>query len=213
MKALQEQQAVEEREILGTGGVATSAPVTPPRDGVPSKAPISKSDSVPGRSRSGNDLAGFSTAFVMTSSAHHGNGIVSAGAGGVVGPGATFREYANNSKSVPGSRRHSGEAREDDSLGFDRLSLKAEPADIGYVVTHRDSLAVVDTCVRRPFGSKFAARQPAHKQAATTEAPSVTSFLFDDEDADLRALALLSCLVGRCPDVCPQMPSEASTCK
>lgn len=96
MRALEAQHESEERELLG---VPVSAPTTPPRsDGNSEHVGIQEADGHRSRAR---DPSQYGNIGVLKTSA--------------------FREYANNSKSVPASRRHSGQ--DDDLLGMDKLTL------------------------------------------------------------------------------------------
>ncbi|CAH7671350.1 hypothetical protein PPACK8108_LOCUS6121 [Phakopsora pachyrhizi] len=96
MRALEAQHESEERELLS---VAASAPTTPPRSEGDSDQPVGP----PG-------------VEWQQLNKQHGN------YGEIGMPKFTsFREFANNSKSVPASRRHSG--HDDEVLGLDKLSL------------------------------------------------------------------------------------------
>lgn len=95
MRALEAQHESEERELMG---VPASAPTTPPRsDGDSERVGIRDMDD----HRNHRQLNQFGNIGVVKTSA--------------------FREFANNSKSVPASRRHSGQ--EEDLLGLDKLNL------------------------------------------------------------------------------------------
>jgi hypothetical protein len=87
MKQLELQQQLEEQQLLAASGDAKSTSATGTTNG-------------PIRSRSGNDLASFNTA---DSNEH--------GAAGGVHASSTAAKYAA-AKSMPGSRRHSGEIKE-----------------------------------------------------------------------------------------------------
>ncbi|KAH9820580.1 hypothetical protein DFH28DRAFT_629711 [Melampsora americana] len=143
MRALEAQHESEERELMG---VPASAPTTPPRSDDDSER-VGIRDVDDHRSSNHRQLNQYGNIGVAKTSA--------------------FREFANNSKSVPASRRHSGQ--EDDLLGLDKLNL----GGLG------NSLAA-------PF-SKNANRHPHKLPNANHETPSVTSFLFDDElESDLQ---------------------------
>lgn len=94
MRALEAQHESEERELLG---VPASAPTTPPRSDGDSEH-VAFVDSLRHRSRGPSQYGNIGVAKT-----------------------SAFREFANNSKSVPASRRHSGQ--EDDLLGFDKLTI------------------------------------------------------------------------------------------
>ncbi|KAH9440172.1 hypothetical protein Pst134EB_030800 [Puccinia striiformis f. sp. tritici] len=140
MRALEAQHESEERELLGA---AASAPTTPPRsDSEVDHILLGASESH--RSHIINDPAKY---------------------GNIGLPKGSFREFANNSKSVPASRRHSGQ--DQDSLGLDKLSLGVNGSSIAPIAPNG---------VAR--GNKAG--------GGTNDGPSVTSFLFDDElDTDL----------------------------
>ncbi|OAV97205.1 hypothetical protein PTTG_26079 [Puccinia triticina 1-1 BBBD Race 1] len=135
MRALEAQHESEERELLGA---AASAPTTPPRS-------ESEVDHI----------------LLGVSDAHRSQLINDSGKYGNIGlPKGSFREYANNSKSVPASRRHSGQ--DQDTLGLDKLNLGINPASLASHV---------------PNG-----HGRVHKGGpGTNDGTSVTSFLFDDE--------------------------------
>ncbi|KAA1116357.1 hypothetical protein PGT21_010560 [Puccinia graminis f. sp. tritici] len=140
MRALEAQHESEERELLGA---AASAPTTPPRSD-------SEVDHI----------------LLGVSDTHRSHLMNDAGTFGNIGLAkGSFREFANNSKSVPASRRHSGQ--DQDTLGLDKLNLGINASSLA------------------PNPSNGASR--AHKGGVgTNDGPSVTSFLFDDElDTDL----------------------------
>ncbi|KAG0145600.1 hypothetical protein CROQUDRAFT_560724 [Cronartium quercuum f. sp. fusiforme G11] len=137
MRALEAQHESEERELLG---VPASAPTTPPR---------SEADS---------EHVGIINGHRVRTHGPNQYGNIG------MAKTSAFREFANNSKSVPASRRHSGQ--EDDLLGFEKLSLGSSLAG--------------------PF-SKNGIRHPHKLPPNSHDAPSVTSFLFDDElESDLQ---------------------------
>ncbi|KNZ61417.1 uncharacterized protein VP01_1402g4 [Puccinia sorghi] len=140
MRALEAQHESEERELLGA---AASAPTTPPR-----------SDSEVDHILLG--VTDSHRSHLMKDTGHFGNIGLSKG---------SFREFANNSKSVPASRRHSGQ--DQDSLGLDKLTLGTNASSTALVAPN--------------------AANRAHKAGAPiNDGPSVTSFLFDDElDTDV----------------------------
>ncbi|MBW0525349.1 hypothetical protein O181_065064 [Austropuccinia psidii MF-1] len=142
MRALEAQHESEERELLG---VAASAPTTPPRsDDDVDQIIIGASD--PNRQRLYHDGGKFGNIGISKLS--------------------SFREFANNSKSVPASRRHSGQDKE--TLGLDKLGLGPDnPLSMS--------------------GSAKLAGRPTKSTTINNAAPSVTSFLFDDElETDLQ---------------------------
>lgn len=176
MRALHDQQRSEERELLG----AVSAPTTPPHvlDAASAQPVVPGSAGGPPRSRSGNDLGHFPESDRN---------------GAAPGPHASFTHFANNSKSVPGSRRHSGEASKDldvGSLGLERLGLASDAAQAAAAASVsflKAPPAALKSSLHRLSLGRSGQRSASHKVAPTSEAASVTSFLFDDEDADLRA--------------------------
>lgn len=135
MRALEAQHESEERELLGA---AASAPTTPPRsDSEVDHCPLGPSN--------------LHCVNIRHEPGKHGN----------IGVGkSSFREFANNSKSVPASRRHSGQ--DPDSLGLDKLSLGINSSSIS------------------PIHSNGAIRT-LKTNLGTHDGSSVTSFLFDDE--------------------------------
>jgi len=140
MRALEAQHESEERELLGA---AASAPTTPPRSD-------SEVDHI----------------LLGVTDSHHSHLMKDTGNFGNIGLSkGSFREFANNSKSVPASRRHSGQ--DQDTLGLDKLNLGINASSIA------------------PIAPNAANR--THKAGGpTNEGPSVTSFLFDDElDTDV----------------------------
>lgn len=93
MRKLQEQQEQEERELVerAAAGVPTTSTASSPT------GPTSAAIAPPVRSRSGNDLVSFGT--------------ISGGDDGTKDVSKRRADYAN-ARSMPGSRRHSGEIRD-----------------------------------------------------------------------------------------------------
>lgn len=141
MKQLELQQQLEEQQLLAASGDAKS----------PSAA------TAPIRSRSGNDLASFNT-----------SDSADAGVAGAHAPSAS--KYAAT-KSMPGSRRHSGEIKEQQQQHASQ-QIKKLPNGVAVAGQQKDA----------------------------DGKPMLNSFLFDDElDADLQSQSDPSSLYGgRC---------------
>lgn len=172
MRALEAQHESEERELLG---VPVSAPTTPPRsDGNSEHVGIQEADGHRSRAR---DPSQYGNIGVLKTSA--------------------FREYANNSKSVPPADvtrvKMTIYWEWTSSLLVVSETLWQREVLLISIPTLHVSLTISPLCASRPF-SKNGARHAQKLTNSSHDAPSVTSFLFDDElEADLQREYLHQC--------------------